>query len=134
MHGTESTDSPQIETACFRHVLPETADNQNEGNVHVIENKEESGGRGKDRTCDHSRVKGEQAVEIANEAQKSAESPILDLSAYRAEVIAFRNQSTGRRRSLASILARQLLEMERDPDRPGLRDLAMQTIRRLASA
>ncbi len=58
----------------------------------------------------------------------------IDTSVYRAEIIAFRDQSTGRRRSLANILNRQLLELERSPDRPGLRDLAMQTIRRLASA
>lgn len=50
------------------------------------ENIEENGGRGKDRTCDHSRVKGAQALEIPPRSQESADNPTATIEALKAWV------------------------------------------------
>lgn len=57
----------------------------------------------------------------------------LDLSAYRREVAALHDKATGTQRALLGLLARQLRTLERDPDRPGMLALVMQTIRKLAN-
>lgn len=125
----KSTESPQIETACFRPVLPETADNQNEAKMQGDENIEENGGRGKDRTCDHSRVKGAQSVEITAQSQKSTDSPLETL--VRRLIETGKDDADRVIRSRIAIIKKQTRELERDPDRPGLAATRLSHIRAL---
>lgn len=60
-------------------------------------------------------------------------SGTTDMGSYRREVLAYRDQQTGTKHALAGLLARQLRNLERDPDNAALRELTLQTIRRLAA-
>ena len=55
-----------------------------------------------------------------------------ELTGYRRQMAAFARRSPGNKGKLAGLLSRQLLNLERDPDNTALRELALQTIRRLA--
>lgn len=59
---------------------------QNDATQETPENQGKDGGRGKDRTCDPSRVKGGQAPDIACEVEKSADSPTATIEALKAWV------------------------------------------------